>query len=1759
MSSKKSAKRSKSGLSTEARSKKPAPEEGAAALRQKDAAGGQDDAPTAERPAEDVALALQEEGGNGAASNKMSARERWKKTMTTLRTAGTFKRAEAEKSNKLGAEDTDADLAPLSPEMDAARLRFKTAIIEVFGSMEKFISAADSDKNNEISVFELKMACRKNGCTSATLSDTDIAMVMQALDEDHNGTLSLDELSSLLDKGQRRKKPAAVEQVVVQEEEPPPDLEQMFSDDGDGPKLKEIAAQLFKPERRSSVSDEGDKTESSPSIDGSTSPQNTQPDRRRVDSSWETRLKNALDSVDHLGLLWCGVDEAQATEQLQKAGQELPEDAIEALTEQYGFLNCSIHWSKLAFHETDFSKIAFLKPGTPQRPLFSQSSFTLCNFSFLMSCLIENCDFKQCKFAVEGHAVSSVVVPSLVSIEFKSCSFTSASFPQAKTCRFSNCTFVDTWSMQLIEDCVFESCKFRGDGSVLSAMKGNPPFLTDVKFNDCEFQMPVRLHARTCEFKVCTFFDTCSLCRIEDCVFQCCKFTGGGCIASAWQDCLLLLTTVKFDCCEFTFARFSEANAFRFSKCGFRELATFDSQGEVSGTDCGNQTCNLPQMQTGAATEVDSPQSRANVSFSACRFAKAVFAKAEACKFADCEFFQICSMRRIEDSEFETCKFFGAGAILATVEGDESSATTVRFNGCTFKSAVFSHDKKCKFTKCTFSEFATFHNPDQSSITHHEFKPEFNTYILQTAGTKGDNAVASGNVKSHQFNDCDFTTAVFAQAKKGKFVKCKFLKFAIFRNQDEPSITDCEFKDCFFWTGVAQDFSSSVFSSSYWKSVSFDRCDLKAARFQSEKNGKPCFLHAVTFDHCILEDVTLATEVSKTEWAGVFMSGGTLKNAKGLTQVQIVKRRGGEGDAPGQYPPLPGRAEKPKKPGFNRKKLLKRLDWARLKRAAHTVCAPLLTKCLSALNPASWFCQGDDDDGEEPDAKKQDSSNSSDVMQQLKGKAAAAAKDATEWLAEKVAEKPPDADDKGSAPAKTVKIRATVKLKSAKKDPTDKHAGVHALLEAIQDEMKSKSEVLGAATKKRTSEAQAQLLQAISRLFMTHIEAQKDEAWQTDVVASIDGLLESMQKIPNVKDSSLGEVLLQMWKLRQVPMQASWHDDYISGMAISPDGQDVVTASGRGMLQLFECCNLRESKQDLSCKAEGNRYSITRLLWLGKDDYIEEGSCKSDPKNDLAATHGTSQLASIESKAKMQTENDGILKRDALETETKKAAKTRESIQDSDEERDENIDVDMGKEEHKSKKRGTIVAACTDHTLRLIRPWLPGIDKEKSMKFDVRSMVWPPGGEFILVSSKKELRLIKVDDLLDEHQERIDEFSETCCDFKEIACFKTDMFYVHVMDANATGDFIAMAGCYKKNKSKARHLAVYDLKVSLAEDKKTWTATAKQRHRGKKLPYDISSIAYSKDGRSIVAGCEDNSVRIFEQLRFTHPVDTIEVEPPLLKQRREFPIHEADGILGVAYSGHDSGSYVVAIAGDTTLRTFALASNPHKEQNQISELELQTLVSMCNRLHVQWIADTYTALNLESPVAALWSMLSLSPYEITKSIAEMDRLVANLEKLDTTVTETSWDEVSDAWSIMYDSHAASRSRYVQAILETIFAGGDVREAIGFARFCRNIHGLYGSPPDDVVTQLKRSKKMLKANFEAYVSIIQREVEKLKRILDLKKQALGFVGIGLITISTAIGNLLSERLKSLYSQPAVQVMIPAGMHFNATGMGRGLAT
>eukprot|EP00929_Paragymnodinium_shiwhaense_P111888 TRINITY_DN8016_c0_g2_i6.p1 TRINITY_DN8016_c0_g2~~TRINITY_DN8016_c0_g2_i6.p1 ORF type:complete len:848 (-),score=170.36 TRINITY_DN8016_c0_g2_i6:79-2622(-) len=817
------------------------------------------------------------------------------------------------------------------------------------------------------------------------------------------------------------------------------------------------------------------------------------------------------------------------------------------------------------------------------------------------------------------------------------------------------------------------------------------------------------------------------------------------------------------------------------------------------------------------------------------------------------------------------------------------------------------------------------------------------------------------------------------------------------------------------------------------------------------------------------------------------------------------------------------------------------------------------TKCLSALNPASWFCQGDDDDGEEPDAKKQDSSNSSDVMQQLKGKAAAAAKDATEWLAEKVAEKPPDADDKGSAPAKTVKIRATVKLKSAKKDPTDKHAGVHALLEAIQDEMKSKSEVLGAATKKRTSEAQAQLLQAISRLFMTHIEAQKDEAWQTDVVASIDGLLESMQKIPNVKDSSLGEVLLQMWKLRQVPMQASWHDDYISGMAISPDGQDVVTASGRGMLQLFECCNLRESKQDLSCKAEGNRYSITRLLWLGKDDYIEEGSCKSDPKNDLAATHGTSQLASIESKAKMQTENDGILKRDALETETKKAAKTRESIQDSDEERDENIDVDMGKEEHKSKKRGTIVAACTDHTLRLIRPWLPGIDKEKSMKFDVRSMVWPPGGEFILVSSKKELRLIKVDDLLDEHQERIDEFSETCCDFKEIACFKTDMFYVHVMDANATGDFIAMAGCYKKNKSKARHLAVYDLKVSLAEDKKTWTATAKQRHRGKKLPYDISSIAYSKDGRSIVAGCEDNSVRIFEQLRFTHPVDTIEVEPPLLKQRREFPIHEADGILGVAYSGHDSGSYVVAIAGDTTLRTFALASNPHKEQNQISELELQTLVSMCNRLHVQWIADTYTALNLESPVAALWSMLSLSPYEITKSIAEMDRLVANLEKLDTTVTETSWDEVSDAWSIMYDSHAASRSRYVQAILETIFAGGDVREAIGFARFCRNIHGLYGSPPDDVVTQLKRSKKMLKANFEAYVSIIQREVEKLKRILDLKKQALGFVGIGLITISTAIGNLLSERLKSLYSQPAVQVMIPAGMHFNATGMGRGLAT
>eukprot|EP00929_Paragymnodinium_shiwhaense_P111891 TRINITY_DN8016_c0_g3_i1.p1 TRINITY_DN8016_c0_g3~~TRINITY_DN8016_c0_g3_i1.p1 ORF type:complete len:591 (-),score=165.41 TRINITY_DN8016_c0_g3_i1:249-2021(-) len=115
-------------------------------------------------------------------------------------------KGQGEEEQEEESEDSEEAPVPLKPEMDAARLRFKNAILEVFGTFAKFQSIADRDKNKDISIFELKMACRKNGCTAATLSDNDISIVMKALDQDDSGTVSLEEFGVLLDTGAAQKK-----------------------------------------------------------------------------------------------------------------------------------------------------------------------------------------------------------------------------------------------------------------------------------------------------------------------------------------------------------------------------------------------------------------------------------------------------------------------------------------------------------------------------------------------------------------------------------------------------------------------------------------------------------------------------------------------------------------------------------------------------------------------------------------------------------------------------------------------------------------------------------------------------------------------------------------------------------------------------------------------------------------------------------------------------------------------------------------------------------------------------------------------------------------------------------------------------------------------------------------------------------------------------------------------------------------------------------------------------------------------------------------------------------------------------------------------------------------------------------------------------------------------------------------------------------------------------------------------------------------
>eukprot|EP00929_Paragymnodinium_shiwhaense_P111882 TRINITY_DN8016_c0_g1_i1.p1 TRINITY_DN8016_c0_g1~~TRINITY_DN8016_c0_g1_i1.p1 ORF type:complete len:1688 (-),score=287.75 TRINITY_DN8016_c0_g1_i1:156-5219(-) len=1557
------------------------------------------------------------------------------------------------------------------PEMKAVCTRFKAAIELVYTDFKTFVRAADDDLNGEIDfselrqrVYELKMACRKKrrGATQP-LTDSDIAIVMKALDQDGNGSVSLEEFEALLETGERKKKQKEVE---AEEEEQADEAQQDEEKEKQKQEMQEalkgkakeedgwkgIVEHLCEPveeEKKNADTTQqseanaasGDKTESaacpedlSPAVEN-----NMCSDRRRVAAKWVEELNESLKDVCNLDFFWCSVDQVQPNKEM-KAGEEghlKAEIAEKAVRFGQILRKDVVRWSKWSFYEVDFTKFAFLYSE------FTDCSFIKCKFACLIGCKIKDCYFDDCQFIHDSYPTGGDVLYAmkgglclLERVRFKSCEFKSAVFPRATDCVFATCTFHDTWSKR-------KSFNFH---------------FTELELSGQHKQKPVF-----------------SICRFVGCSF--------GCVVDFFIE-------LKDRC--------------KFTRCTFTQKPPTEPDTKEDLTLVPNPTIKCSD------------------------FNSAVFL---ACNFLGTWVLRLCPL---EDCGFDRCTFTHrcqpkGGAVHYDVNADlcpPARLEHVKFTTCQFMAAILPGAEHCEFDRCTF----------------------------HSRCDNDDGTVHVSSLVNVKFSTCDFTAAVFPQADKCKFSKCRFLKFATFPDQDEPSIEECDFKHCYFQAAETKvDYPhggdcSSTFLSCHWKTLLFYDCNFSHVRFDTAQLGaqpggqpggqpgwQPCFLDHVTFDDCTLDDVTLAKTESKTEWAGVFIKGGTMKGAKGISEVQIVAQRGDEGHPPGQYPRLLCREKKRKKSGTNGEMLQE------LRRVVEQTARQLISTfgfCCAHLNPASWL------------AKRMEGL---DAIHNKSETSKSASKEATDWLLEEGTEVRSDEEDETAAAGST-NIRATRVLKQAKnkKKPTDKRDGMQTLLQEILRGLEAL-----AASQEAMGEAQAQLLRAMSRLFMTHIETAHDDKWCVDVAGSLDKLQESMRDIPNVKGHYLGEVLLQMWKMRQVPTQVSRHENDITGMAVSPDGKEVVTASGCGehaVLRFFKCRDLKKNRKDVLVLDEG--CFITHLIWLKKD---------TDPEKD------TKHRGSVQSDA---TENHGLLKHGAIESPWALLPGYLRSSAPAD-------------------KSVIIIAGCSDHKLRVIRTSAlasagapkapehlqPLNTQELDLSFPIGFMAWTPAwvadGDFIIVHGpKKTLRLIKVDYLLNmqedtswriskELQEIDTESQVQCvtwvsadtflvalaakgyydagsevavyrrrgksaapyqepqkwedtkagkknnkkqkdCDFKEIARFKTRL-NVNCMAVSPKEDTVAMAG------RKKYVLAIYNIQDMRSEE-------ALAQH-----PEVLSSIAYSKDGRSIVTGCNDGSVRILHPEQITSDTKSNERK---LRKRREFALPDVDVIQSAAYGGESH----VMVAGGSTLRSFQLPSNPEddKADKSLNDLALQKLAHLCDRFYILSTADTHSGVKLDNPVISFWSSLTKSPFETTRDVAELERLLEKLQKLETEAAEK-WDELSHAWGLLYGDHAASKSHYVQTVLERLF-DTKLRTAIGFARFCQDCKLTVTECPADVVEQLRLAKKLLKANIEAYVIVIKQEIDKLNQFLELKTRVVGFVGVGLIGLSTACGNLLADRIR-----------------------------
>jgi len=161
-----------------------------------------------------------------------------------------------------------------------------------------------------------------------------------------------------------------------------------------------------------------------------------------------------------------------------------------------------------------------------------------------------------------------------------------------------------------------------------------------------------------------------------------------------------------------------------------------------------------------------------------------------------------------------------------------------------------------------------------------------------------------------------------------------------------------------------------------------------------------------------------------------------------------------------------------------------------------------------------------------------------------------------------------------------------------------------------------------------------------------------------------------------------------------------------------------------------------------------------------------------------------------------------------------------------------------------------------------------------------------------------------------------------------------------------------------------------------------------------------------------------------------------------------------------------------------------------------------------------------------------WRLAAVPPAVLTLHIEELNYLSERLTKVEEPITVQAWQDSVEGWLALRDLMSKVRGRRAQLLLESIFADDEVIRALSWGEACLRIKA-QGEPPAALMLVLKKGLSgHVKANYYEYQQEVKKELERIKRVQDMRAQFLALAGSLVLATFIAVGNFLSYLLGRL---------------------------